>query len=140
VIAIDTNVLLRYLLSDDELQARKASKIIAGDNLIYISHVVLVETVWTLLGKKYKVTAEDIHTSIASLFSEENIILQDAEVVWRALADYREYRVEQNKKVDFSDALIYHTGKDAAERYEESFDGFYTFNVAARVWPGALAP
>jgi len=140
VIAIDTNVLLRYLLRDDELQARKASKIITGSNLVYVSQVVLAETVWTLTGKKYNVTPNDVHAALVALFSEENIVIQDAEVVWRAVVDYRQYRVEKNKKVDFSDALIFHTGKNAAGQYSETFDGFYTFDVAARSLPGAIAP
>jgi len=49
VIAIDTNVLLRYLLRDDDLPARKASKLITGSETVFISHVVLVETIWTLV-------------------------------------------------------------------------------------------
>lgn len=140
MIAIDTNVLLRYLLHDDELQARKASKLITGHDLVYVSQVVLAETVWTLVGKKYKLSPEDIDSALTALFTEENIVFQDPEVIWRAMADYRLYRIAQNKKIDFQDTLIFHAGRDAAAYYEESFDGFYTFDVAARVLPGAVAP
>jgi len=140
VIAIDTNVLLRYLLCDDDLQARKASKLINGDDTVYVSNVVLVETVWTLVGKKYKVTPIDVHRTILNLFSEENIIFQDAEVVWRALSDFLKYGVEQGIKIDFPDVLIFHEGKDMAIYYEESFNGFYTFDRAAQSLPGAVAP
>ena len=56
MIAVDTNVLLRYLLLDDEIQAKKAADLIQSGQTVYISHVVLVETVWTLKGKKYKLT------------------------------------------------------------------------------------
>lgn len=140
MIAIDTNVLLRYLLNDDELQARKASKLITGKNFVFISHVVLAETVWTLAGKKYKVTPKDIHGAISTLFSDENIVIQEQEVVWRALVDYNKYRVEQNEKVDFPDILIFHTGQDAAVQYDEPFDGFYTFDAAAHCLPGTMVP
>lgn len=140
MIAIDTNVLLRYLLNDDELQARKASRLITGENFVFISQVVLAETAWTLAGKKYKVTPEDIHTAISALFADENIIIQDQDVVWRALADYKWYRVEQNEKVDFPDILIFHTGQDAAVQYDETFDGFYTFDAAAHCLPDTIAP
>jgi len=54
MIAIDTNVLLRYLLLDDEIQAKKAAVLIESRQSVYISHVVLVEAVWTLKGRKYK--------------------------------------------------------------------------------------
>ena len=59
MIAIDTNVLLRYLLLDDEIQAKKAADLIESRQSVYISHVVLVESVWTLKGKKYKLTNTD---------------------------------------------------------------------------------
>ena len=77
---------------------------------------------------------------MVTLFSEENIVVQDAQVVWRALADYQKYCIELNKKIDFPDTLIFHTGKDAAQQYEETFDGLYTFDAAARCLPGAIAP
>lgn len=132
MIAIDTNVLLRYLLLDDEIQAKKAADLIESRQSVYISHVVLVETVWTLKGKKYKLTPTQIDATITALFEEQNILIQDEQLVWRALADYRRHAVEGNSKLDFSDALIMHTGKDAAGYYGENFGGFYTFDVAAR--------
>ena len=54
MIAIDTNVLLRYLLWDNKTQAAKADKLINGSTRVLISDVVLAETLWTLKGKKYK--------------------------------------------------------------------------------------
>lgn len=140
MISIDTNVLLRYLLCDDEIQARKATKLITGDSFVFISHVVLAETVWTLAGKKYKVSPNDIYGAVSALFSEENVLFQDQEIVWRALIDFKKYRVEENEKVDFPDILILHTGQDAAAQYDENFDGFYTFDAAARCLPGTMAP
>jgi len=47
MIAIDTNVLLRYLLQDDEQQANRATKLIVGTEPVLISDVVLTETIWT---------------------------------------------------------------------------------------------
>jgi len=75
-----------------------------------------------------------------NLFSEENILFQDADVVWRALADYQKLSIENGVKLDFPDALICQTGKDVAMYYEESFNGFYTFDRAAQSLPGAIAP
>ena len=53
MIAVDTNILLRYLLGDDEQQAEKPSSLINGDDLVLITDVVLAEVVWTLAGRKY---------------------------------------------------------------------------------------
>ena len=54
MIAIDTNVLLRYLLNDDQRQAAIADKLINGTDAVLITDIVLVESVWTLKGKKYQ--------------------------------------------------------------------------------------
>ena len=132
MIAIDTNVLLRYLLLDDEIQAKKAAFLIESRQSVYISHVVLVEAVWTLKGRKYQLTPTQIDATITALFEEQNIIIQDVQLVWRALADYRRHAVEGNSILDFSDALIVHAGRDGAEYYGEKFGGFYTFDVVAR--------
>ena len=53
MIAIDTNVLLRYLLADDAGQYRRAKKLIERKAPALITDVVLAETVWTLMGKRF---------------------------------------------------------------------------------------
>lgn len=53
MIAIDTNLLLRYLLQDDPKQSAKAAALLAGEEDVLVTHVVLSETIWTLCGKKY---------------------------------------------------------------------------------------
>ena len=60
MIAIDTNVLLRYLLDDDIEQSPKAKKILTGTDKILLTDIVIIETVWTLKGKKYKLDKERI--------------------------------------------------------------------------------
>ncbi len=52
MIAVDTNVLLRYLSHEDEVQAARADAIFDATETILITDVVLVETVWTLVGRK----------------------------------------------------------------------------------------
>lgn len=47
MITIDTNVLLRYLLADDEQQYSKARNLIASHPVL-ITDVVLVETIWII--------------------------------------------------------------------------------------------
>ena len=54
MIAIDTNVLLRYLLADDAVQHNKAALKIKSSQPVLITDIVLVETVWTLTGQRYK--------------------------------------------------------------------------------------
>jgi len=46
MIAIDTNVLLRYLLEDEVVQSNKATKLITGTEKVLVTDVVLIETIW----------------------------------------------------------------------------------------------
>ena len=144
MIAIDTNVLLRYLLWDDKKQAAKADKLINGSTPVLITDVVLAETLWTLKGKKYKLDKPAIVDVLNSLFKESSICFEDGQTVWRALNDYRQAKPvgagNKKKEVDFSDALIVNKAKYCALDKGEAFNGAYTFDIAAQKLPGTAAP
>ena len=53
MISIDTNVLLRYLLQDDQNQSPRANRLFGGKKKILITDMVLVEALWTLKGQQY---------------------------------------------------------------------------------------
>ena len=88
MIAIDTNILLRYLLQDDEIQAKQANKLILSSETVLITDVVLIETIWTLKGKRYNLNKEKIIQVIHALFAEPNIVFEDNQAVWAALKDF----------------------------------------------------
>ena len=144
MIAIDTNVLLRYLLWDDEEQAVKAEKLINGAAQVLITDVVLTETLWTLKGKKYKLAKPKMVDVINSLFEEPNICFEDGQVVWRALSDYTQAKavtVAGNiKDVDFADALIVNKARHCAGEQGKALEAFYTFDVAMQEMPGTASP
>lgn len=144
MIAIDTNVLLRYLLWDDEEQAVKADRLINGSISVLITDVVLAETVWTLKGKKYQLDKSAVIKVINSLFEEPNICFEDGQTVWRALYDYRHAKpVKAGRKkraADFPDALITCKARYHSAAKGEVLDGVYTFDVAAREIPGTVEP
>ena len=141
MIAIDTNVLLRYLLNDHEEQSGIAEALILGNRQVLITDVVLAETVWTLRGRKYKVDDSGIAMALNSLFSESSIIFEDDEVIWKALVDYvNANEIDtpgQRKHVDFADTLIINKAKMLATDSNEPFGGFHTFDLAASTLPGA---
>ena len=58
-LALDTNVLVRYLTWDDLPQAQAAARLIEGDETIAISSVVLCELVW-VLRRRYRLTAHEV--------------------------------------------------------------------------------
>lgn len=141
MIAIDTNVLLRYLLGDDKVQSAKAAKLITGNMLVLVSDIVLVETIWTLKGRKYKLDKAGILEMLNALFEEPNICFEDDHSVWCALSDYRKIiPLKSGKSLDFSDALIASKARYIAEKAGMKLKGFYTFDKAAQQLHGAKAP
>ena len=144
MIAIDTNVLLRYLLDDDIKQSKKASALITGTNKVLLTDIVLTETIWTLKGKKYKLDKDSIVKVIKSLFAEPNIIFEDGQTVWRALSDYTKTKPvkvgSKRKEADFPDALIVNKAKYVANILNDELDVVYTFDVAAQQLPGTSEP
>ncbi|MCK5537765.1 MAG: hypothetical protein KAI79_13140 [Bacteroidales bacterium] len=46
---------------------------------------MIIETVWTLKGKKYKLDKEQIIDTIYKLFEEPNLVFEDGQTIWRAL-------------------------------------------------------
>ena len=144
MIAVDTNVLLRYLLWDDDKQAAKADRLINGATSVLITDVVLTETLWTLKGKKYSLDKTAIINVLNSLFEEPNICFEDAQAMWQALNDYRQAKPVRSgnkmKQADFPDALIVNKAKSYAMEKGETLNGVYTFDRAAQVIPGTAAP
>jgi predicted nucleic-acid-binding protein len=144
MIAIDTNVLLRYLLWDDKRQAAKAAKLINGSTPVLITDMVLAESLWTLKGKKYKLDKTAMVDVLNSLFEEPSIRFEDGQTVWHALNDYRQakqIRVGNKKKeADFTDALIVNKAKFYTMEKGGTLNGVYTFVLAAQIIPGTAAP
>ena len=140
MIAIDTNVLLRYLLNDDIEQSKIASSIIEGSEQILITDIVLVETIWTLKGKRYNLDKEGIIKTINALFAEPDFFFEDGQTVWKALSDYTKAKPvkvgKKYKKADFSDALIVNKAQFESNRTGKALQGVYTFDKAAQEIPG----
>ena len=127
MIAIDTNVLLRYLLQDDETQSPKATKLITGRQKVLITDVVLVETLWTLKGKKYNLKKPELMAVIQQLFQDANIVFEDSQTVWNALLNYS--TTAQGNNVDFADTLILEKSKYDVDGKAEVFEGLYSFDA-----------
>jgi predicted nucleic-acid-binding protein len=140
MIAVDTNVLLRYLLEDDPKQSPKAAKLINGLQSVLITDGVLVETIWTLKGRKYQQKKTALIVVIQSLFEESNIRFEDGHAVWMALSDYRAAKRISGKEADFADALVASKAKSVANFRRVELKGIYTFDVAAQQFSGMLAP
>jgi predicted nucleic-acid-binding protein len=96
-IAVDTNVLVRYLTWDDEAQSREAAGIIEGAQTVFVSTVVLCELVW-VLKRAYRYDGKIIQQIIRRL-TETRTIELDRPATEAGLAAMR-------KGGDFADGVI----------------------------------
>lgn len=112
--AIDTNVLVRLVTRDDEVQARGAEAFI--EKGAWVSLLVLAETTW-VLSAAYDLAAGDIATAIEMLLSHNHLTLQDPDVVALALESYR-----RKPAIGFSDCLILEIARKAGHIPLGTFD------------------
>ena len=144
MISVDTNVLLRYLLQDDKDQSPKANRLFSSTKKVLITDMVLVESLWTLKGKKYNLSKQDQLMVLSQLFKEPNVIFEDRQTVWSAMNSFRtseKIKVGSKKKeADFADALIVEKSKSICNEKGENFDGLFTFDVASQQFDGSKEP
>ena len=144
MIAVDTNVILRYLLKDHPNQFNRAKKIILGNPEVLLTDVVLAETVWTLEGRRYGLDRPSIAAAVRSLFDEPSICFEHRWAVWRAVHAYREFTAppggSRKSEVGFADALIAFKAAGVAANRGEVLSTIYTFDKAAQQLPLAQSP
>ncbi len=103
MIALDTNVLVRYLVADEPRQSRAAARLIeaAADQgqSIFISQIVLCELVW-VLSYAYELTRKEIATMLNDLRRAAQVEIEDPDQVGRAVERYA------SSRGDFADYLI----------------------------------
>jgi len=96
VIAIDTNVLVRFLVEEDPAQTALAKKLFATSE-IAIASTVLMETEW-VLRDSYRYQRSDIVQVLRALLGLSAIWVQAREGVVRAVEAF-------DSGADFADAL-----------------------------------
>lgn len=126
MIAVDTNLLVRYLAHDDPAQTPIVSALFHGaaerGEQIYVSTVVLAEVVWVLTSV-LRVAKQDLAAVLECLLAaaEERggsvpLVLEHREAVRRALTDYTSGRA------DFADYLIGRLSEAAGATITYTFD------------------
>jgi len=106
--ALDTNVLVRFLVKDDERQAKAVYRIFkqaeSKVEVFFVPTLVVLETVW-VLDSVYEITRQEILDAIDELLLMP-ILEFDAQTVIRSfISSARE------NKADLSDLLIAHYAK-----------------------------
>ncbi len=100
--ALDTNVLVRFLVQDDPRQTRVAARYIAqhadAESSLFIPTSVALETDW-VLRSVYRYRKDDVIEVFVSLLESKELEFQDEVCLERAVYLYREHNV------DFADCL-----------------------------------
>lgn len=118
MIALDTNVLVRYLVADDARQATAARMLLEGlttDRPGFVCREVIVELVW-VLRRGYGFSRDRIATVLENLVATEGLEVEAAEDVARAAVSYR------RGGAGFSDLMIVAAAKRVGA------DTLYTFD------------
>jgi len=119
VIGLDTNVIVRFIAQDDEIQAPLATRFIASlshEQPGFVSAVVLAETTW-VLSRAYKASRADIAKAVEGLLRSAELIVENAGAAYRALAVY-----QASTPAEFADALIVQAAALAGATETVSFD------------------
>ena len=118
MIALDTNVLVRFLVQDDDAQFRAAAAVISragrADEQLFVSDVVLCEVVW-VLAASYGVPKAEIVAILRKLLHSRQLTFRASDVLSRALDAY------ESGRGDFADYVI---REDAAAAGYESVATF----------------
>lgn len=100
---LDTNVLVRFLVQDDEVQAQKVNALFtdseANKQQLFVSTVVVLELMWVLKAA-YDVPREAILHSLNALLSMSVLEFQDQAAVRAFIIS------AENNTYDLSDLLI----------------------------------
>ena len=103
MIGLDTNILVRYITQDDEVQAASVNelinKYISKPQSMFINDIVICELVW-VLSKGYKYQKEQIINVLRQFLTITEFAFENQNILWQALEEY------EQKNLDFSDALI----------------------------------
>jgi len=130
MLGVDTNVLVRFLVRDDQAQFEKARKLIkrelAAGRRVFVSQLVLLETEW-VLRSRYGLPKNLIIESISGLLGATDVRFEDGPAIEEALFIWKDTTAE------FADCLI------GARNRRLGCRATATFDVKASKLPGFIA-
>lgn len=130
MLGIDTNVIVRFLVRDDEAQYEQARRLIRRElqaaQPVFVSQMVLLETEW-VLRSRYSLDKEAIISVISGLLDAIDVQLEDEPSVEAAL------NIWTNSTAGFADCLIGVRNRRLGCRSTATFD------AKAATLPGFMA-
>lgn len=120
MIALDTNVWVRYLVEDDPNQTERAMRVIETtldrDETIFVPLLTLAEVVW-VLSARYRFSRSEIVGTLERLYLARGVVWEDRRIVRDALDRYAE------DSADLADYLMLEQALAAGCDRFVSFDG-----------------
>jgi predicted nucleic-acid-binding protein len=130
MLGVDTNVLVRFLVRDDEVQFERARKLIkreiAAGRRVFVSQLVLLETEW-VLRSRYSLPKNLIIEAISGLLDAADVRFEDEPAIEEALFIWKD------ATADFADCLI------GAKNRRLGCRATATFDLKASKLPGFIA-
>ena len=127
MLGIDTNVLVRFLVRDDEAQFDKAKKLIRREvtagRRVFVSQLVLLETEW-VLRSRYGLQKTELLHALSGLLDAADVQFEDEPAIEEALFIWKE------NAVGFADCLI------GAQNRRLGCSTTATFDLKAAKLPG----
>lgn len=121
MIALDTNVLVRFLVEDSQAveQSRAARRLVmsaaATGDAIFLPDVVLCEFVW-VLRRAYELDRAEVAATLQELLAAEHLVFESPEAVIDATTEYA------HGPADFADYLVRNVA------LQSGCDRLYTFD------------
>lgn len=119
MIALDTNVLVRYIVRDDHRQTAAATRLIesecSAEDPGVVTLVVLCELVW-VLDRGYGYGRDEIAFVLRRVLAADDLRSERSELAWRALNEY------EAGKADFADLVIGLSGREERATVTYTFD------------------
>lgn len=118
MIAIDTNVLVRFLTQDDPEQGAIARRFLAGltvDHPGFVAREVLVELVW-VLERAYRYSRKEIASALEGVLAAAELQVEASDDVGAVLHAYRD------EGFGFADLMIAAAGRRVGAESLVTFD------------------
>lgn len=122
MMALDTNVLIRFLLKDDEQQAQRVYQLFkqteAKQDVLFVPLLVVLETIW-VLQSVYGIADAAILAALGELLQMPVLKFEKPSVIQSLITSGRD------SNFDLADLLIAYSATSA------NCDGIYTFDKKA---------
>lgn len=130
MIAVDTNVWVRYVTNDDPAQAGRALALLERASQVFLPKTVLLEVEWVLRAV-YELPRDSVRSALLHILGLEKVMMEAAEEVALAVNLYE-------KGLDFADAL--HLASAGEGAIFHSFDAALVKGACAAGVAAAAVP